>query len=103
MLLNSAFEQQTGSGLVFFFFRFWGRSPAYGQKARKNRVRIRFMKTWYGKFMQQKYLVRTNYSMGPDPFFFFCGVNGTYETSLFCSIALGIAPIQTKARVSSLP
>ena len=70
MLLNSAFEQQTGSGLVFFFFRFWGHSPAYGQKARKNRVRIRFMKTWYGKFMQQKYLVRTNYSMGPDPFFF---------------------------------
>ena len=65
MLLNSAFEQQTGSGLVFFFFRFWGHSPAYGQKARKNRVRIRFMKTWYGKFMQQKYLtilwVRTHF------------------------------------------
>ena len=70
MLLNSAFEQQTGSGLVFCFFRFWGHSPAYGQKARKNRVRIRFMKTWYGKFTQQKYLVRTNFSMGPDPFFF---------------------------------
>ena len=93
MLLNSAFEQQTGSGLVFFFFGLGAIVRPMAKKPEKNRVRIRFMKTWYGKFTQQKYLVRTNFSMGPDPFFFFCGVNGTYETSLFCSIALGIAPI----------
>ena len=68
MRLNSVFEQQKRSGLVFFF-RFWGHSPAYGQETRENRVRIRFMKTWYEKFTRQKYLVRTNFSLGPDPFF----------------------------------
>ena len=61
---RTAKEVRTG-----FFFRFWGHSPAYGQKNRKNRVRIHFMKTWYEKFTRQKYLVRTNFSLGPDPFF----------------------------------
>ena len=37
----------------------------------------RFMKTWpwYGRFTREKYLVRANFFMGPDPGFF-CSVNG---------------------------
>ena len=36
-------------------------------------VWIHFMKTWYGRFTWQKYLVRANFFMRP---FFFCGING---------------------------
>ena len=68
MRLQSAFEQQKGSGLVFFFG--FGAIATYDPKTRKKRVRIYFMKTWHGRFTRQKYLVRTNFFMGPDPFFF---------------------------------
>ena len=52
----------------FFFFGF-GAIAVYGPKTRKKRVRIHFMKTWYGMFTRQKYLVCTNFFMGPGPFF----------------------------------
>ena len=72
-------------------FSGFGAIAAYGPKTRKKRVRIHFMKTWYGRFTRQKYLVhnnffmvpvwygrftrqkylvRNNYFMIPDPFFF---------------------------------
>ena len=62
MRLHSAFEQQKGSGLVFSGF---GAIAAHGPKSRKKRVRIHFMKTWYGRFTRQKYLVRNNFFMVP--------------------------------------
>ena len=46
-----------------------GAIAAYGPKTRKKRVRIHFMKSWYVRFTRQKYLVRTNFFMGPDSFF----------------------------------
>ena len=65
MRLHSAFEQQKGSGL---FWGGFGAIAAYGRQTRKKQVWIHFMKTWYGRFTWQKYLVRTNFFMGP--FFF---------------------------------
>ena len=58
MRLHSAFEQRKGSGLVFFF-RF-GAIPAY-DPFHENMVR---------KVYTEKISGRTNFSMGPDPFFF---------------------------------
>ena len=58
--LQSAFEHQKLSGLVFLFFGF-GAIAAYGPQTRKKRVRIHFMKTWFGRFTRPKYLVRTNF------------------------------------------
>ena len=74
---DDAFTQRfrTAKGVrTLFFFRF-GAIAAYGPKTRKKRVRIHFMKTWYGRFTRKKYLVRTNFSVGLDPFFF-RSVNG---------------------------
>ena len=59
MRLQSAFEHQKESGLAFFFG--FGAIAAYGPQTRKMRVRIHFMKTWFGRFTREKYLVRTNF------------------------------------------
>ena len=101
MRLNSVFEQQKRSGVVFFF-RFWGHSPAYGQKTRIKSSPDPFHENMVRKVYAAKKSGPYQLFSGSGPIFF-CGVNGASETSLFCSIALGIAPIQTKARVSSLP
>ena len=66
MHLHCTFEQQKGSELIFCGFE---AIAAYGPKTRKNWVWIYFMKIWYGRFTQQKYLVHTNFFMGLDPFF----------------------------------
>ena len=58
------FRTAKGVQARFFFFRFWGH-----RKTRRKRVRIHLMNTWYVRFTRQKYLVRTNFFMGPDPFF----------------------------------
>ena len=65
---EDAFTQcfRTAKGVQTIFFR---AIAAYGPKTRKKRVRIHFMKTLYGMFTRQKYLVRTNFFMGPGPFF----------------------------------
>ena len=94
---RTAKEVRTG-----FFFRFWGHSLAYGQKTRIKSSPDPFHENMVRKVYAAKISGPYQLFSGSGPIFF-CGVNGASETSLFCSIALGIAPIQTKARVSSLP
>ena len=68
---DDAFTQRfrTAKGVrTRFFFRFWA-IAAYGPKTRKKRVRIHFMKNGTEGLHGKKYLVRTNFSTGPDPFF----------------------------------
>ena len=68
---EDAFTQsfRTAKGVQTIFFFGFGAIAVHGFKTRKKRVRIHFMKTWYGMFTRQKYLVRTNFFMGPGPFF----------------------------------
>ena len=49
------FRTAKGIRTRFFFFGF----GAIAAKTRKRHVGIHFMKTWYGRFTRQKYLVRT--------------------------------------------
>ena len=72
---EDAFTQRfrTAKGVRTRFLGGFGAIAAYGPQTRKKQVWIHFMKTWYGRFTWQKYLVRTNFFMGP---FFFCGING---------------------------
>ena len=65
---TQSFRTAKGVQTSFFFFGF-GAIAVYGPETRKKRVRIHFMKIWYGMFTRQKYLVRTNFFMGPGPFF----------------------------------
>ena len=60
---------RTAEGIRTCFFFGLGAIATYDPKTRKKRVRIYFMKTWHGRFTRQKYLVRTNFFMGPEPFF----------------------------------
>ena len=69
---EDAFTQRfrTAKGIRTRFILFWGHScRGYGPQTKKKRVRIHFMKTWYGRFTLQKYLVCTNFFMSPDLFF----------------------------------
>ena len=58
------FTQRFATERVRPFFGF-GAIAACGPKTGKKRVRIHFMKTWYGRFTRQKYLVHNNFFMVP--------------------------------------
>ena len=66
---TQSFRTAKGVQTSFFFFFGFGAIAVYGPETRKKRVRIHFMKIWYGMFTRQIYLVRTNFFMGPGPFF----------------------------------
>ena len=67
---------------VFFFFRFWGHSPAYGQKKKKKSSPDPFHKNMVRKVYAAKISGPYQLFYGSGPIFF-CGVNGGHETSLF--------------------
>ena len=61
---TQSFRTAKGVQTSFFFF-----SVLLWPQNQKKASRIHFMKTWYGMFTRQKYLVRTNFVKGPGPFF----------------------------------
>ena len=60
---TQSFRTAKGVQTSFFF------SVLLWPQNQKKASRIHFMKTWYGMFTRQKYLVRTNFVKGPGPFF----------------------------------
>ena len=60
---TQSFRTAKGVQTSFFF------SVLLWPQNQKKASRIHFMKTWYGMFTRQKYLVRTNFLKGPGPFF----------------------------------
>ena len=95
MRLHSAFQQRKGSGLVFFF-RF-GAIAAYSPKTRKKRVRIHFMKTWYGRFTRQKYLAVPTFLWVRTHFFLWCKWGFSLQTSLISVVAQDL-PVSLKLK-----
>ena len=80
--VTQSFRTAKGIQTSFFFFGF-GAISVYGPETRKKRVRIHFMKIWYGMFTRQKISGPYQLFYGSGPIFF-CSVNRALVSHTSC-------------------
>ena len=80
--VTQSFRTAKGVQTSFFFFGF-GAIAVYGPETRKKRVRIHFMKIWYGMFTRQKISGPYQLFYGSGPIFF-CSVNRALVSLTSC-------------------